>query len=163
MMTSNAGAAPQTFAKSQLVRFKHCDSAGIVFYPRYFEMINDLVEDWFADAIGLSFGRMHLDYGLGVPTVDLQCRFTAPSRLGERLQRTLAVAAAGRSSLTLAIRFAGEDGVQKLEATVVIVFMDLDVARAVPMPDSVRAALAPWLPVADFARPIATDSPIELE
>ena len=31
------------------IRFRHCDAAGIVFYPRYFEMMNDLVEDWFAE------------------------------------------------------------------------------------------------------------------
>lgn len=27
-------------------RFSHCDPAGRVFYPRYLEMFNNLVEDW---------------------------------------------------------------------------------------------------------------------
>ena len=33
-----------SFTLTQKVLFKHCDPAGIVFYPRYFEMINDCVE-----------------------------------------------------------------------------------------------------------------------
>ena len=36
------------FATEILVRFQHCDPAGIVFYPRYFEMISQSVEEWFA-------------------------------------------------------------------------------------------------------------------
>ena len=35
------------------VRFSHCDPAGIVYFPRYFDMINGVVEDWFAGTLGL--------------------------------------------------------------------------------------------------------------
>lgn len=38
------------FQREILVRFGHCDAAGWVFYPRYFELISDFVEDWFKDA-----------------------------------------------------------------------------------------------------------------
>ena len=31
------------------VRFAQAGVSGLVFYPRYFEMINALVEDWFGD------------------------------------------------------------------------------------------------------------------
>jgi acyl-CoA thioesterase FadM len=37
------------------VRFGHCDPATFVFYPRYFEMINSFVEDWFEDGLEASF------------------------------------------------------------------------------------------------------------
>ena len=47
--------APAVFQREQVVRFGHCDPAGIVFFPRYFEMLNELVEDWFAQALGLPF------------------------------------------------------------------------------------------------------------
>ena len=36
------------------VRFSHCDPASIVYFPRYFDMINGVVEDWFAGALGLA-------------------------------------------------------------------------------------------------------------
>ena len=38
-----------SFTTTRKVRFEHCDPAGIVFYPRYFEMINGTVEDWFEE------------------------------------------------------------------------------------------------------------------
>ena len=56
-------AAP--FVSQVEVRFRHCDPAGIVFYPRYFEMINDFVEEWFDKGMGLPFhapvSYTHLD------------------------------------------------------------------------------------------------------
>ena len=41
----------QPFIKTEKIRFKHVDYAGIVFYPRFLEMLNDLVEDWFEEVI----------------------------------------------------------------------------------------------------------------
>ena len=34
------------------IEWGHCDPAGIVFYPRYVELCNEMVEDWFADGLG---------------------------------------------------------------------------------------------------------------
>ncbi len=64
------------------VLFQHCDPAGMVFHPRYFEMVNACVETWFADKLLVSFKRLHLELGLSVPTVSTQTNFCAPSRLG---------------------------------------------------------------------------------
>jgi 4-hydroxybenzoyl-CoA thioesterase len=30
------------------IRFQHTDPAGIVFYPRYFEILGQIIEDWFS-------------------------------------------------------------------------------------------------------------------
>ena len=43
------------FTYKQKVLFKHCDPAGIVFYPRFFEMINDAVEALFSDVLNWPF------------------------------------------------------------------------------------------------------------
>ena len=48
------GASMSAFQREILVRFGHCDAAGWVFYPRYFEMISDFVEDWFEDGLAAS-------------------------------------------------------------------------------------------------------------
>jgi 4-hydroxybenzoyl-CoA thioesterase len=40
------------FVRDKRVRFQHCDPAGIVFYPQYFVMIHELMEDWFTEALG---------------------------------------------------------------------------------------------------------------
>ncbi len=39
------------------VEFNHCDPAGIVFYPRYFEMANSVVENFFRDEVDYPFAR----------------------------------------------------------------------------------------------------------
>jgi len=56
------------FTLQQKVRFQHCDPAGIVFYPRYFEMINATVEEWFAQRLGVPFETLHGALGAAVPT-----------------------------------------------------------------------------------------------
>ncbi len=82
-------AAP--FISQVEVRFRHCDPAGIVFYPRYFEMINDFVEEWFDKGMGLPFHALHVERHIGTPTASVQCDFSAPSRWHERLRQVLEV------------------------------------------------------------------------
>jgi 4-hydroxybenzoyl-CoA thioesterase len=75
----------QAFIKEEQIRFQHVDYAGIVFYPRYFEMLNCILEDFYDEALGLPFNKMH-ETG-GIPTVDLKVKFIKPARLGEVLTK----------------------------------------------------------------------------
>ena len=83
----------------QKILFKHCDPAGIVFYPRYFEMMNDCVEAFFDEILGLPFSTIHREGG--VPMAEISTRFRAPSRLGDKLKISLRVTKHGRSSIGL--------------------------------------------------------------
>ena len=85
------------------VLFQHCDPAGMVFYPRYFEMINACVETWFEQEVGVPFNEMHLQLGLSVPTVSTETKFHAPSHLGDRLIFQMEVRKRGNTSLQLNI------------------------------------------------------------
>lgn len=135
-----------SFRNTVRVRFKDCDAAGIVFFPRYFEMLNDLVEDWFREALDWPFERMHGADRAGVPTADLQCRFVAPSRMGEVLTRELAVTRLGSSSCTLRVRFLGaqHDGRADLRVAFTQRLVCVDTARMAPrpFPAPVREAMA---------------------
>ena len=55
----------QRFRLTRPVEFNHCDPAGIVFYPRYFEMISATIERFLADAIDYSWTRMGVFSGVG--------------------------------------------------------------------------------------------------
>ena len=90
------------FEFHQKVLFKHCDPAGIVFYPRYIEMINDCTEDFFDRVLDWPFEKM-LESS-GTPTVSTATEFQAPSRHGDQLVLTLAIEKIGRSSLTFTVR-----------------------------------------------------------
>ena len=79
------------FKVERRVRFSHCDPGGIVYFPRYFDMMNALVEDWFYQRLSLDYaGRLMSDHQ-GLPTVHAECDFVRPSRMGEILSWSLAV------------------------------------------------------------------------
>lgn len=126
-----------TFSSTQKVRFGHVDAAGIVFYPRYFEMLNAAVEDYFEQVIETDFKSIHLDRGLGIPTVKLDSEFMAPSRLGDLLDFHVDVARVGRSSAELAIEVRCSDEL-RFRSTVVLVCMDLKTGHSFPWPDDIR-------------------------
>ena len=126
-----------TFVSRQRVRFAHVDAAGIVFYPRYFEMLNAAVEDYFGNAIGVDFAEIHVGRRLGVPTVRLEADFVEPSRLGDDLDFELKAVAVGRSSLDFAVKVkCGEE--MRFKARAVLVCIDLDSGRSMAWPADIR-------------------------
>lgn len=125
------------FTTQRKVRFQHCDPAGIVFYPRYFELINSVVEDWFEEVVHHDFNRLHVESGTGVPTAAIDTEFHAPSRLGELLTFELRVQAIGRSSLTLQISaYCNEQ--KRLTSSSTLVFMDLSSGKPMPWTEAIR-------------------------
>ena len=132
------------FTRDLIIRFEHCDAAGIIFYPRFFGLVNETVEDWFA-SLGHSFKSLHVDQRKGLPTVRFECEFVGPVRIGDMLHQELGVDSIGNSSLNLKhIAGIGERTVARFDQT--IVFTDLATMKAEPWPSSLRKAIT------DFAR-----------
>ncbi len=128
------------FNRQELVRFQHCDPAGIVFYPRYVEMINATVEDWFAAVVGIPFAEIHLTQNVAIPAVSLSVDFSAPSRLGEVLTFGLDVQKLGTTSVTLEIT-ASCDNSPRLRAKLTLVFIDKSAMRPKPWPEDYRKGM----------------------
>ncbi|MGR3463573.1 acyl-CoA thioesterase [Limimaricola sp.] len=129
-----------SFTTTRKVRFEHCDPAGIVFYPRYFEMLNACIEDWFDERLGHSFGAIHVDGGFAVPTARCEVRFTAPSRIGDPLALSLRPIRLGRSSLDLEIDItSGEEA--RLHAAFTLVHVAQATGRPVGWPEPLRDAI----------------------
>lgn len=118
----------------QKVLFKHCDPAGIVFYPRYFEMINDCIEAFFDDVLGLPFSTIHPENA--VPTAEITTRFRTPGKLGDHLRITLHVTRVGRSSIGFRLHAACEEETRfETQSTLVLVN---ELGRPKEWPDAVR-------------------------
>jgi 4-hydroxybenzoyl-CoA thioesterase len=109
----------QQFIKQEKIRFQHVDYAGIVFYPRFLEMLNCLVEDWFEEALERPFSKMHETNG--IPTVDLKVQFKKAARLGEILTKKLWVKNLGSASILCGFSFEDEQGNTCLEGEVTLV------------------------------------------
>ncbi len=127
-----------TYQRIIQVEFNHCDPAGIVFYPRYFEMVNSVVENFFADVVGRSFAQMHNGAANGVPTVAIETSFQRPSRLGDKVLFSLKIEKIGGSSLRVLVEGWGPDG---LRLTVRMTVAWIDRMKAAPWPKEMRAAL----------------------
>lgn len=128
------------FERNELIRFQHCDPAGIVFYPRYVEMINATVEDWFA-AIGLPFAEIHITRNVAIPVVSLSVEFQMPSRLGEFVTFSLTLERLGTSSAKLSLSARCGDQA-RLQASLTLVHIDKADMRPRPWPEEFRVAMS---------------------
>lgn len=140
----------KVFSRDVRIRFSHSDPAGIVYYPNYFDMFNSVIEDWFADALGVDYPTQIAEYRRGFPTVHAECDFLAPCRMGETLTLTLLIESIGRSSIKLALH-GHIDAVERLRASLVLVVISLDSGKSIPIPadlrrgfEAYRAAASGW-------------------
>jgi 4-hydroxybenzoyl-CoA thioesterase len=85
------------FTVPKLVRFHHCDPAGIVFYPQFFYLLHEVQEDFLAH-IGFPEHKL-IAGGTGVPIVDLKTEFLGMCRNGDQLTMTLELTRIGNSSM----------------------------------------------------------------
>ena len=119
------------FAKDQKVLFRHCDPAGIVFFPRYFEMMNDLVEAFFDEALDYPFEQILKTEG--IPTAQIETRFVRPSYHGDHLRLSLWVLRLGNTSLTYRMTATCGDEV-RFETRATLVHVD-NTGRPSPWPE----------------------------
>jgi 4-hydroxybenzoyl-CoA thioesterase len=128
------------FVTHRTVRFAHCDPAGIIFYPRYFDLIHEAKEDWFRHGLRYPFAHLITELERGFPIVRLEADFRGASRMGEDLAIALTVARVGNSALHLDYAVTC-DGAPRLDARTVVVHVDLKSGRPVRIPDGLRAKI----------------------
>lgn len=131
------------FEKSHKIRFAECDPAGIVFYPQYFVMFNNLLEAWvdhLLPEVGFSGYIGELKYGM--PSVRIEADFKSISKMGDEVVLTLEVIRLGSKSLTLQLQCVSPDGEVRISVTQVLVTTSLVTHKAIEIPDVLRQALA---------------------
>ena len=102
------------------------------------------MEDWFASGVNNPLPNLIRDRRIGTPTVNIQCDFALPLRMGDTLRFELRVAKMGSASVQLA--YSGtKDGVEHLSIQQTIVFMALDAGRAVSIPEDLRPRIEEYL------------------
>ena len=88
-----------------LVEFGDCDPASIVFFANYFRWFDDCTTALFL-AAGLPIRELFRSYGVvGIPVVEANARFIAPSTQGDELEVESSVAELGKSSFVITHRF----------------------------------------------------------
>jgi 4-hydroxybenzoyl-CoA thioesterase len=87
------------FTRRLTIEWGHCDPAGIVFNPRFFEFFDWSTALLVQAALGMAKSDLAAAYGIvGIPLVDTRANFLRPSRYGDEIEIVSTVAAVGRSS-----------------------------------------------------------------
>jgi 4-hydroxybenzoyl-CoA thioesterase len=128
-----------------------CDPAGIVYYPRYFEMFDTSTTALFERALGMTKYQFLKHYRtLGYPMVDTRARFVLPTRYGDDVVIETAVTEIKRSSFSILHKILKE-GALAVEGFETRVW----VARDPADPDKIKAQLLPDEIVAKLKAPEA--------
>jgi 4-hydroxybenzoyl-CoA thioesterase len=134
----------KVFVREYPILFSHCDPAGIVYYPRLFDLLHTAMEDWFTYGIEERFADLLMRRQLGTPTVSTKIDFLSPARFGDMLRIELAVARLGRSAIELRYAaFVGDRAVLRADHTICI--FSRETHRALPIPDDLRARMETYL------------------
>ena len=131
------------FTTAKQIRFHHCDPAGIVFYPQYFYLLSEAMEDFMAAAGKPQHEQINV-LRRGWPIIKLEVDFVKMSRYGDRVAIDVMVRRIGGASLAIDYRIRGDDG-DRLKASTTVVHVDLATDRAITIPDDVRAAFEPFV------------------
>ncbi|HBR63892.1 MAG TPA: thioesterase [Rhodobacteraceae bacterium] len=131
------------FEIRQKVLFRHCDPAGIVFFPRYFEMMNDCVEAFFDQGLNCPFEQFHQT--AGIPTATITTTFTSPGRHGDMLDLRLNVTRVGRASFDYEMScYCGK--IQRFLTNATLVQIDLN-GKPTPLQNSIKQRLIDFIKV----------------
>lgn len=126
------------FTTEKQIRFHHCDPAGIVFYPQYFYLLSEAMEDFMVAAGKPQHEQINV-LRRGWPIIKLEVDFVRMSRYGDRVSIDVLVRRIGGASLSIDYLIRGADG-DRLRASTTVVHVDLETDRAITIPDDVRAA-----------------------
>ncbi|MDI9404125.1 MAG: hotdog domain-containing protein [Limnohabitans sp.] len=127
------------FTEHLVVRLPHSDAAGVIFYPRIFEMEQELFERW------LELGGFHLKDMLEgrfppTPVVHCEANYRMPIRVGDRVTAKISAVEIGRSGFALAWRFS-LGATQAITLRVKRVAIDRRAGESTDLPEAFRA----WL------------------
>ena len=122
---------------SVTVRLHHTDAAGVLFYSRLFELVQEAFETAM-EAGGLPLGELLRDGGFRIPVVHAEADYTAPVRVGDVLEVRLAFEA-GTRSLRVKAEVVDAGGGRVAAVTVVHAVVSAATGIAVALPDALRA------------------------
>ncbi|HMJ44151.1 MAG TPA: acyl-CoA thioesterase [Pseudolabrys sp.] len=134
------------YRRQLTIEWGHCDPAGIVFNPRFFEMFDASTWMLFETALGVKQQDLTAAYGIiGIALVDARANFMKPAKFGDVIEIASRIKEFRRSSFDVEhlISIAGEIAVEGGETRVWAVRNRTD-------PDKITTAAIPAEVIAKF-------------
>ena len=134
------------YSISEYVRWEDIDAAGIINYQAYLRFFG-LAEVELFRHCNLSYKVLFDELGIWLPRVHVECDFFVPVTLDELLVVDAYFGRIGASSIQLQFEVSRstEPGVVVAKGQYVLVCVRRGEFKSVPVPDSVREKLAPYL------------------
>ena len=125
------------------IEWAHCDPAGIVFNPRFFEFFDISTWIMFEAALGVKQQDLARTFNiLGIPLVDARANFTVPAKFGDMVEMHSHISEFRRSSFEIRHQIF-VDGKLGIDGTETRVWAMLDPEtgqlKTKPVPDDVMA------------------------
>ena len=116
------------------------DPAGIVYTPRYIDMANGVIEDFFIEQLRIDYHAVIQKdrVGLGYKSVDTD--FFKPAFMGDRLNFTVVMEHIGRTSIIFVIHCVRELE-EIMRCRLVMVTTSLNTNHAINIPPDIKDAL----------------------
>jgi len=135
-----------TNIRTTRIEWGDCDPAGIIFYPRYFEIFDVSTTMLMEHALGMKKIEYLKAYGIaGHPVLETRAKFRLPTRFGDEVSIESALVHCGRSSFKIEHRLtkAGALAAEGAETRVWVVRDPADPTRMTSqaMPPEVVARL----------------------
>jgi len=131
-----------TFACEFPIRFGDVDFARVVYFPRFFHIFHQTFEEWFGQALGVSYPDLVNKENIGFPSVKVETEFVAPIVYGDRVRVELELVELGTRSMTCRytmVRLSDERIAAR--ATIKTVAVNNDTFRSMRIPDHWRERL----------------------
>ncbi|MBI3843805.1 MAG: hypothetical protein HY292_04100 [Planctomycetes bacterium] len=87
------------YVQRRVIRFADVDWARVLYFPKQFDLLHGVMEDFFREIVGVPYAEMLQQDGIGFPTVHIDANFRAPLRFGEDAEIALRVLEVGRSKV----------------------------------------------------------------
>ena len=138
---------PYEFKLTRRIEFSETDMAGIVHFANFYRMM-EVTEHAFFRSLGFSIHGHDPGSTTGWPRVSARCDFRAPLRFEDEVEIHLLVAEVRTRSIRYVFVFRKvADGTEVARGEVVAVCASVEKATgklsAVPIPETVRAAIQP--------------------
>jgi len=133
----------QTYEHTHIVGFSEVDTAGIVFFPRFFEMAHEGLEAFFQE-LGWGFAGIFKEGRWGFPLVHAEANYHAPAHLGDGLDIEITIARLSETAFTVHYVIRSADGKSIAALQTSHVWIDAGTFKKVPLPDDLRAKLAAY-------------------
>lgn len=139
-------ARTRTVSLKRRVNWSDADAAGVMNTARAFDYAIEVIEEFYRQVLGFSFGELLAKHGMGIPMVHIEADFMAPLAQGKLLTLAASLERLGRSSVSWCVEARRADRKVAFRVRATSSFIRNDSFRSVAIPDAWRKKLSRYLP-----------------